>query len=1086
VTSASIAAPPVTQSRRRAEPTPFVTAAHAKSASMLLDATAVRQAWRPLGPFAIPHGQTYGEGRGSRPSVSARISSVAVDPGNARHLLIGSGGGGVWESHDDGATWAPRTDDQPSLSIGAIAFDPTNPTIVYAGTGEGDDAASDGSHSLGAGLLRSADGGTTWAVHARAPLERLGFFDIVVDPADGQHLLAGTSMGLFRSQDGGVTWTRRRNAFTWKISIATLVRADGTTAPEILAACADGVFRSTTGASWTQVALPGASAAFSRVEVCHAPSDPNVAYVFGARAVNVPRGSTTGQAAALVGRIWRRASFGGTFSAVPLPPDIDTGQAWYDWHAAVAPNNPNILYAGAINLHRGVRDAANLWKWTNISAKQTSGDSIHPDQHAMAFSPNDPNVVYAANDGGIFRSPDAGVTWMSLNKGLNITQVEFLAQHPRFETWLLAGTQDNGTLRYQGDTVWFHVGDGDGGDCGVNASAPYTCYHTFYGMGVARSTKGGDWNSFTGPPDYTVGPPFAEADTYPAGSLFYPPVDVNGRVVAQAGKSIFFSNNDGTSWTSVPLNLGRGEFASALVLATATRAYCGTNDGRLFRTEFLQGAWQAPVPLTSPDGGYMSDLLVDPTDANRLYASYTSSFSGARIFRSTDGGATWTRADAGIPQALPVNAIEIDRANPTTLFCAADLGVYITRNSGGAWSAFSDGLPNALVKDLAFHAPSRLLRAGTQSRGVWEIAVDAATMPDVEIYLRDSSVDSGRLSPSPSGVDDPFVFGAQTFWWQCRDIKVDAPSFLRPSIGDIDFEIFSDDQSLRANQIEFAAGLANDNPQRNQTVRVYVQIHNRGIRAATNVAVKVFFAAGGLTFPDLPATFWTNFPNNVVDAASPWHAVAAHQVIAAVDAGRSHIAGFEWRVPANAPAQIALLAIISAENDTLATTERNVATLVTTQKKCGLRNLAVVNPSPHSGPPVHALPLHVDAQQSAVRIGIDRGGQQLTRAIVLPKRLEKSARAAGWKIVRMSPDDRLELERAIASDPRLKSLAKANAWAPAKRASMLSLDVPRGREQPVVLLLEADPGAGRGSVILEDAGGQVIGGMTLHAQSHSR
>src|SRR5258708_3601914 len=112
---------------------------------------------QPLGPFAIPHGQTYGEGPGSRPEVSARISSVAVDPGDPKHILVGSGGGGVWESRDDGISWAARTDGQPSLSIGAIAFDPTNPAIVYAGTGEGDDAAGDGSPALGAGLLRSPD-----------------------------------------------------------------------------------------------------------------------------------------------------------------------------------------------------------------------------------------------------------------------------------------------------------------------------------------------------------------------------------------------------------------------------------------------------------------------------------------------------------------------------------------------------------------------------------------------------------------------------------------------------------------------------------------------------------------------------------------------------------------------------------------------------------------------------------------------------------------------------------------------------------------------------------------------------------------
>jgi len=149
-----------------------------------LDITApaapVEQGWRPLGPFSIPHGQTYGRGAGSRPPVAGRIVAVAVDPGNANHILIGAAGGGVWETKDGGQNWQPRTDDQPSLSIGAVAFNPGNPLIVYAGTGEGDSVSA-----LGVGILRSTDGGTTWSLHARAPFEGIGFYDLVVDPLNG-------------------------------------------------------------------------------------------------------------------------------------------------------------------------------------------------------------------------------------------------------------------------------------------------------------------------------------------------------------------------------------------------------------------------------------------------------------------------------------------------------------------------------------------------------------------------------------------------------------------------------------------------------------------------------------------------------------------------------------------------------------------------------------------------------------------------------------------------------------------------------------------------------------------------------------
>jgi hypothetical protein len=152
--------------------------------------------WRSLGPWTIPDGQTYGS---SRVNVSGRVSALAVDPSDPAHVLAGPANGGVWESFDRGGSWAPRTDDAPTLAVGALAFDPSNPKTVYCGTGEGD-----WWWFLGAGVLRSTDGGTNWSVLCGAPFEGQGFYDLLVDPANGQHLLAGTTGGLYVSTDGGI------------------------------------------------------------------------------------------------------------------------------------------------------------------------------------------------------------------------------------------------------------------------------------------------------------------------------------------------------------------------------------------------------------------------------------------------------------------------------------------------------------------------------------------------------------------------------------------------------------------------------------------------------------------------------------------------------------------------------------------------------------------------------------------------------------------------------------------------------------------------------------------------------------------
>ena len=1058
----------------------FLTAFREKTALDTAAATMVPQSWHPLGPFSTPHGQTYGSGPKSRPSVAGRIGAIAVDPSDDQHILIGAAGGGMWESKDAGKTWTPRTDDQPSLAIGAVAFDPQNPTVVYAGTGEGDSTfPSDPTSILGIGLLRSTDGGTTWTVHATNPFERTGFYDIAIDPLNRNHLLAGTSVGLFESKNGGTSWTQRRAQRTWSISIHPAVAGDPNSTKEIFAASADGLFRSANGGTaWSKITLPGAPTSFDRVEVCHAPSDGNVVYVVAAGPPMIPDQVFGGSMPTPY--LWRRSIFGGAFSRLAAPTDLQTQQAWYDWFAGVAPNNPDVLYVGGINAHKGIRSAAGTWSWTNISAK-TSGDSTHPDQHAIAFSPTDPNVVYLGNDGGIYRSPDGGVTWQSLNKGLCVSEVEFLAQHPQFEAWLIAGLQDNGTMRYQGQALWFHVADGDGGDCGVNRVSPYTCYHTYYGMGIARSVEGGSWESWTGPPNFVIGPPVSQADDYPNGALFYPPVEVNGPVVVQAGRAVFISRNDGNTWTRVGLPSGAG-VASALAIPTATRIYVGTTQGRVFRIDFSAGQWQPAVALGQPVAGFISDVLVDPNDATRIYVTYQAS-AGGRVFRSDNGGSNWTNITAGLPD-IGINAIEIDPTNTNNLFVAADLGVYRSNNGGTSWTAFNNGLPNALVKDLVFHQPSRLLRAGTQSRGVWEIAVDQAAIPEVEIYLRDSAVDTGRLSPSPSDVDDPFHLGSKAFWFQSPDIKIDSPSFQRPSASDIDFEVFADDESMLDDGIQFADGLQHESPQRNRTVRVFIQVHNRGVKAALNVSVKVFFANSELTLPNLPNGFWTNFPNNSLPVGSPWQAIAAHKTIAQVEAGKAQIVSFDWPVAPTVPSTVALLAITTADNDSLSTTELNVTTLVQNNKQCGLKNVTAINPSPVVGPTVRAVPLEVHQKEVSTPFSLefDQAAKNIVRGVVLSKELAKVARKAKLKRIKLTSEDKDELNKLLATTPALKQkLDTSTAYRLGSDQWLQDIEPDGKGSETLVLLLNPEVHGTHGSIVQKASDGTILGGLTLKA-----
>jgi photosystem II stability/assembly factor-like uncharacterized protein len=675
---------------------PYLLGMRAKGALLAERPPEPAVVWRPLGPAGIPRGQTYGSGT---TTVAGRVPAIAVDPGDSAHILVGTAAGGVWQTRDGGATWTPQTDDQPTLSIGALAFDPRDPSTVYAGTGE---ANSEYGH-LGQGILVSHDGGSTWAVVAQELFAGFGFYRLVVDPRDGL-LLGATNGGAVVSPDGGQTWSLLHEGLTWDLSLAH--RDDE---PEILLAAPDGLFAGVGGAALAKVHVPGLpalDAQMERMAVAHAPADPGQAFAFAA---------SGGKA-----HLWQRAAADGPWEEVELPSFglgdyvedvLDVAQAMYDWYVAVPPGGADVVYLGAIELLRGER-SADGWNWSDVSTRIEQGDSIHPDQHTMAFDAQQPGVLYAGSDGGIFRSPDGGDSWESLNAGLAISEVEYMTQRPDEPVWMLAGLQDNGTVRREPDESWSQVGLGDGGDCGTDMEAPDVCFHSYYQMTLERSSRRGDADSWERifPRQFRQIP-----------SLFYPPVEVNGDVVVKAGETVCLSSDRGDSWSTVELPRAgnRRSIPSALAIPTPERALVGTVWGDVFRIDREQGDWGAVTKLARPQDGWISDLMVDPRAPERCWATFSSPGS---VLRSDDGGATWTDVTSNLPR-IPVNAIVNDPADVDRVWVACDVGVFESRDAGRTWAVFGTGLPNALAEDLVFHERERLLRVGTRSRGVWEAAV---------------------------------------------------------------------------------------------------------------------------------------------------------------------------------------------------------------------------------------------------------------------------------------------------------------------------------------------------------------------------
>ena len=687
------AAPATSKARRIVR---NVAAAAQPLAPPAFKAAALLPAWRELGPTLIPHGQTYGSGTGASPAVSGRCNGLVVDRNDSRHLVLSSAGGGLWGSLDAGATWAPLTDRQPTLVMGAVAQAPSAPHVMYAGTGEGDSQIP-----YGVGLLRSSDAGRSWLHVPAAALTGIAVYGLAVHPGEPLQVWIASTAALHASDNGGATVRQVLDGPCWGISIHPL------NPQEMFAACEAGLMRSLNGgASWSKVALPGVGSGtrYTRLAVCHGVAQPDVVHV----------GGCAGDRAML----WRRGAAGGAFTTESVPANMELSQAWYDWCLAAAPHDADLLYWGAIHLYRGQRGAGG-YRWSKISSQSNTG-SIHPDQHFVTFDPADPHVVYACNDGGVFRSPDGGDSWASLNPGLGITEFEFLAQLDSDPAWVLGGTQDNGSLAHGDLRRWDQIALGDGGDCAsVDRGAASICYHSYYDMPVERAAAIGaqafDWTD--------VSPP--APDGYAA--LFYPPLEAGGRVVAKAGATLWVSGDEGDHWDEVALPTSGDadpDLATALAILGDQTVFVGTASGRVYRVH-RGAAWSGATVTTlgTVAGGYISDIAVVGSSGRTIWLSCSRApAQGGHVFRSTDGGRRFVDRSANLPD-IPVNALVVDPKNSKVLYAATDRGVRRSRDSGASWSDFSNGLPNVIVGDLILHASQRLLRCGTRSRGAWEVRI---------------------------------------------------------------------------------------------------------------------------------------------------------------------------------------------------------------------------------------------------------------------------------------------------------------------------------------------------------------------------
>ena len=546
--------------------------------------------------------------------------------------------------------------------------------------------------------------------------------------------------------------------------------------------------------------------------------------------------------------------------------NLNLSQGSDDYHIAVNvdPVTPDIVYVSGTTL---IKVAVNSLSTVDI------GQNIHADHHVLVFDPNDHATIYVGTDGGIYQSTDGGQTWGDwLNAGLCIAQFEFIDQHPNADGLILGGTQDNGTEQFRNSSVFYHCADGDGGCVAIDPHKPRNMIHEFYNASPARSEFAGAFDSWYGISDNLPLTP----------ALFYPPFALNvanPRQIAFGTDRVYVDEAQGTrgwqdqvklpgiSWNSSGLP---DSLVSAIIYVDDNLILAGTTTGKVCRLTRVNESWSA----VAIDGGSLPQnwiwkIATLPNDPNTLFVAMSGYdiphvWLGSVILdKAGNANAVWSdisgQGKTGLPNA-PVNTLAIDPDHPRTIYIGMENGVFRTRDwtqkGGVVWEPFSSGLPNTAVYDLKIHGPTRLLRAATHGRGLWERQLDSVSTPDSFLYLRAHRMDSGRgpveCAPSEAAFDDAWndIWLGDELWpWETPDLKVDS---LKGS--------FPDYQLTQVDDVAFETVLLHRNLLSDRVNRLYVQLHNRGTKETAGVTPRVYFTAAGPYVPPLPAGFWKAFP----------------------------------------------------------------------------------------------------------------------------------------------------------------------------------------------------------------------------------
>ncbi len=661
---------------------------HEKNSRALM--LAQQPEWKNIGPFDI----------------GGRMKAIVIHPDNPDLVYAAAAAGGIWKTTDGGANWQPVFDFENSIAFGALAMDPNNSDILYAGTGE---AVNGGMAYLGSGLYKTTDAGETWNLIG---LSEVGAFSkVYVHPKNSNLIYAGgikRASGFYRSSDGGKTWQKTFSSPVTDVSINPNDENE-----LLIGVSGGGVYHSSDGGfSWqarnTNIQMSGVG----RVSVQMAPSEPNIAYALVETNKKGFIYKTTNS-----GNYWGRIYTGdGTFFR---------NQGFYNNFILVHPTKSNVVLAGGIDLWRAIDGQT----FVNLTNGYGGNPKMHVDQHCAAFYEKNPNIIYVGNDGGMYKTTDLGSIWIDINNNLQVTQFYSMDIDHRSRNRNIGGTQDNGTQANKDSDNWKIIVGGDGfrvafapdGDIMFGASTPGGKITPF-----RLNTKTNEFSYLRNGLNLNDG-------------VWDPPLEVHPTVqdIVLHGRTDFYiSFSNGDYWTK--FNTGykpMGRYtAIGLSMADEEVIYLGTSDGNVLVTTNFGEDWKN-VTDNGLVNRWVKDFACSVEEPGTAYVVY-SGFGTPHVFKTTNYGDSWVPVSNGLPD-IPVNSIALYPENENMIFIGTDIGVFASFDGGKSWLPYGRNLAKSPVTDVKFSryitGDFYYLRAATHGRSIWEVQVNEEKITSPEI-----------------------------------------------------------------------------------------------------------------------------------------------------------------------------------------------------------------------------------------------------------------------------------------------------------------------------------------------------------------